>query len=114
MARAVAQIVLNGVALLLAAYLVPGIHFEGGPLYLILAGLVIGLINLLVRPLVTLLSLPFIVLTLGLFFLAINGLLLLLADFLLAGLQVEGCLSAIAGGPVLALLNWAVRAFAEE
>ena len=74
-----------------------------------MAGLVMGLVNLLVKPLVTLLSLPFIVLTLGLFFLVINGLMLYLAAFLLSGLTVEGCLPAILGGMVLALFNWLIR-----
>ncbi len=109
--RALAQIVLNGVGILLAAYLVPGIDYQGGLLYLLLAGLVMGLVNLLVKPLVTLLSLPFIVLTLGVFFLVINGLMLYLAAFLLSGLTVEGCLPAILGGIVLALFNWLIRGF---
>ena len=112
--RALAQIVLNGVGILLAAYLVPGIDYQGGLLYLLLAGLVMGLVNLLVKPLVSLLSLPFIVLTLGLFFLVINGLMLYLAAFLLSGLTVEGCLPAILGGIVLALFNWLVRGLGRQ
>jgi putative membrane protein len=113
MLRALLQIVLNGLGLLLAAHLVPGIHYQGGLLYLLLAGLVIGLINLLVKPLVTLLSLPLIILTLGLFYLAVNGLMLYLAAGLLSGLSIDGCLPAILGGLVMGLFNWAVRAFAE-
>ncbi|MEE8138440.1 MAG: phage holin family protein [Thermoanaerobaculia bacterium] len=112
--RALAQIVLNGAAILLAAYLVPGIEYDGGLLYLLLVGLVMGLINLLVKPLVTLLSLPFIVLTLGLFFLIINGLMLYLAATLLSGLTVEGCFPAILGGFVLALFNWLVRGLGRQ
>ncbi len=112
--RALAQIVLNGVGILLAAYLVPGIDYQGGLLYLLLAGLVMGLVNLLVKPLVSLLSLPFIVVTLGLFFLVINGLMLYLAAFLLSGLTVEGCLPAILGGIVLALFNWLVRGLGRQ
>ncbi len=112
--RALAQVVLNGVGILLAAYLIPGIQYEGGILYLLVVGLVMGLINLLVKPLVTVLSLPFIILTLGLFFLVINGLMLYLAAFLLPGLTVEGCLPALLGGIVLALVNWAVRGLTKE
>jgi putative membrane protein len=112
--RALAQVAVNGVGLLLAAYLVPGIEYHGGLFYLLLAGLVMGLINLLVKPLVTLISLPLIVVTLGLFFLAINGAMLYLAAAVLSGLEVHGCLPAILGGAVLALFNWAVRAFATE
>jgi putative membrane protein len=107
-ARALLQILLNGAGVMLAAYLVPGVHYEGSFLYLLLVGLVIGLINLLVKPLVTLLSLPFLILTLGLFFLVINGALFYLASSLLSGLTVDGCGPAILGGLVLALFNWLV------
>ncbi len=111
MLRALLQIVLNGVALLIAARLVPGIHYHGDLLYLLLAGLVLGLINLFVKPIVTLFSFPLILVTLGLFYLVINGLVLYLAAYLLHGLQVDGCLPAILGGTIIAAFNWIVRAF---
>ena len=109
MTRSIAQIALNGLAVFLAAWLIPGIDYQGGMLYLLLPGLVIGLINLLVKPLVTLFSLPLIVLSLGLFFLVINGAMLWLASAFLDGLTIEGCLPAILGGFVLAIFNWIVR-----
>jgi putative membrane protein len=109
MTKALAQIALNGVAILVAAQLIPGIDYSGGIPYLFLAGLVLGAINLLVKPLVTLLSLPMIVLSLGLFFLVINGAMLWLAGQLLSGLTVEGCLPAVLGGVVLAAFNWFLR-----
>jgi len=107
--RILAQVLLNGVGVVIAAKLVPGVSYSGGLLYLLLVGLVIGLINLLVRPLATFLSLPFIVLTLGLFYLVVNGALFYLAGALLDGLTIDGCLPAILGGLVLALFNWLVR-----
>lgn len=114
MLRALVQVVLNGVALLIADRLIPGIEFTGGLLYLLLAGLVIGVINLLVKPIVSFFSFPLIVLTLGLFYLVINGLMLLLADAVLSQLQIDGCMPAILGGLVIALANWLVRAFTPE
>jgi putative membrane protein len=109
--RALLQVVLNAVALLIAATVVPGISYTGGIVYLLVAGLVLGLINLLVKPIVTLLSLPLIVLTLGLFYLLINGLMLYFAALLLPHhLHVAGCVPAILGGLVIGLVNWAVRA----
>lgn len=112
MVRALLQIVLNGVAVLVAAYLVPGIVYTGALPALLLVGLVIGLINLLVKPIVTLFSFPLIVVTLGLFYLLINGLMLYLAAWTLPGhLQVHGCLPAVLGGLVMALVNWLARAF---
>jgi len=114
MIRMLTQIVLNGIGILVAAYIVPGIDYQGGLLYLFLVGLVMGLINLLVRPIVTVLSLPLIILTLGLFFFAINGLMLYLAAYFLDGLTIDGCFSALLGGLVLALFNWLVGALVSE
>lgn len=107
--KLVARILLNGLALVAAAYLLPGIHWNGGLVALIVAGCVLGLLNAIVKPIVTVLSCPLIVLTLGLFYLVINGLMLLLADWLLAALAVDGLLWAIAGGLFLALWNLAIK-----
>ncbi|MES1243514.1 MAG: phage holin family protein [Acidobacteriota bacterium] len=116
MLRALLQIVLNGVALLIAANLVSGISYDRsyGYGYLLIAGLVIGLINLIVKPIVKFFSFPLIVVTLGLFYLVINGLMLYLADYLLAGLQVKGFVPAVLGGTLIAAINWLVRAFASD
>jgi putative membrane protein len=114
MMRALLQIVLNGVAVLIAAYLVPGISYKGSLVSLLIAGLVLGLINLIVKPIVTFFSFPLIVLTLGLFYLVINGLMLYLASYFLRDLQVAGCVPAILGGLVIAVFNWVTRAFTSE
>ncbi len=112
--RMLVQVALNGLGILVTAWLVPGIDWQGGVLYLLLTGLVIGLINLLVKPFVTLLSIPFIVVTLGIFFLVINGAMLLLASSLLSGLTVDGCVPALLGGIVLGLFNWLVGGIAAK
>jgi putative membrane protein len=114
MLRALLQIALNGVAVLIAAYLVPGITYTGSLPYLLLVGLVIGLVNLIVKPIVTFFSFPLILVTLGLFYLVINGLMLYIAASLLAGLHVQGCGAAILGGLVIAVINWLVRAFTKD
>ena len=114
MVRILLQILLNGLGVLIAAYIVPGVEYTGSWPYLLLVGLVIGLINLLVRPLVTLLSLPALILTLGLFYILINGALFYLAAWLLDGLTVDGWLAAILGGLVLALFNWLLRGFVQK
>jgi putative membrane protein len=114
MLRALAQIALNGIGIYIVARLVPGVEYQGDLFYLLLTGLVIGLLNLLVKPLVTFLSLPLIVLSLGLFFLVINGFMLYVAAWILDGLTVAGCWPAMLGGLVLALFNWLVRALTEN
>jgi putative membrane protein len=114
MLRAILQVALNGVAVWLAQALVPGIHYTGTWPHLLVVGLVLGLINLLVKPIVTLLSLPLIFVTLGLFYLVINGAMLLLAARFLDTLRIDGCMPAILGGLVISLFNWVVGAFAPE
>jgi len=112
--RVIVQVLLNGLAILLVARIVPGIHYTGDWVYLLITGVVVGLLNLLVKPLVTVLSLPFIVLSLGLFFIVINAFILYLAAWLLDGLTVDGCGAALLGGLVIALFNWVVQAFRDE
>ncbi len=105
------RIVLNGIGLLVTAYVVPGVVYHGSLVGLLVAGVVIGLINLLVKPVVKLLSLPFIIVTLGLFLLLINGAMLMLAAAVLPNLTINGCLPAILGGLVMAVFNWVIEAF---
>ena len=112
--RILARILLNGAGLWAAAMLLPGIHWDGGLLYLFVAGFVVGVINLMVRPIVTFFSCPLLVLTLGLFYLVINGAMLWLADLLLARFRVDGFLWAIAGGLFLALFNLLLRPLLEK
>ncbi len=112
MMNLLARLVLNGLGIVVAAKLVPGVAYQGSLAYLLLTGIVVGALNLLVKPIVTLLSLPAILVTFGLFYLVVNGLLFWLAAALLDGLSVSGCLPAILGGLVLALFNLLVRGFA--
>lgn len=109
MLRSLLQVLANSVGLALAAYLLPGIHYEGSFLYLLFCGLVVGLLNLFVKPIVNFFSFPLILLTLGLFYLVTNGLILYLASSILSGLTIDGSGWAILGGIVLGLVNWAVR-----
>ncbi|NEY30760.1 phage holin family protein [Streptomyces sp. PRKS01-65] len=80
---------------------------------LILVALVFGLVNLLVRPVVTVLTLPLFVLTLGLFTLVVNALMLLLtswlADKLDLSFHVEGFWTAVLGGLIVSVVSWALN-----
>jgi len=99
------RILLNGLGIVAAAWLLPGIHWSGGLGALLLTGCVLGVINLIVKPVVTVLSCPLIVLSLGLFYVVINGAMLALADMFLPALAVDGFFWAMVGGLFLALIN---------
>jgi putative membrane protein len=107
--RVLFGILANAVALF-ATTIVGGITFSGSWPELLLAGAIFGLFNLTVRPLVLLLSLPFLVLTLGLFYFVLNGMLLWAASHLLPGYEVSGIGAGILGSLVFATVNWALYA----
>ena len=99
----------NAVALWVAAYLLTGLAFNGSLLQLILVAAVFGVVNSLLRPLLTVLTCPLIVLTLGLFTLVINAILLLVTGWLSArwnlGFTVAGFWPAFWGGLVVGLVS---------
>lgn len=101
--------VINAVALLLIASLLPG--FEVGSFYTALvASLVLGLINALVRPLLIFLTLPATVLTLGLFIFVINALMIWLMSTMVKGIIVDGFVTAF----LAAVLLWIVSFFTNK
>jgi len=106
--RLLGAILANAIALL-ATTVVPGIAFTGSWVQLILGGAIFGLFNLIVRPLVVFLSLPALVLTLGLFYFVMNGILLFLAAKLIPGYSVRDILAGILGSLVIAIVNWALH-----
>lgn len=100
---------LNALALLAVAYLMPSINVAGFGSALIAAA-VIGLVNMLIRPVLVILTLPVTVLTLGLFLFVINGLLFFFVGHILNGFAVESLLSGIIGAVLYSLISWALIA----
>lgn len=107
--RLLGAILGNAIALL-ATTVVPGISFTGSLLQLLLGGVIFGLFNLIVRPIALFLSLPALILTLGLFYFILNGILLWIAARLIPGYVVSDVLAGILGSLVIALVNWAFGA----
>jgi putative membrane protein len=104
--------ILNAAALWVAAALIPGLEFTGGPGRLLLAAAVFGIVNSTLRPLLTVLTCPLIVVTLGLFTLVINALMLLVTGWLSEswnlGFSVSGFWAAFFGGLVIGLVSTAL------
>lgn len=103
---------LNAAALWVAALLLPGLDFQGTIVQLLLVAAVFGIVNSLLRPILTVLTCPLIVITLGLFTLVINALMLMLTGALSArwglGFTVSGFWAAFVGGLVVALVSVAL------
>ena len=109
MTKFILRWVVNAIALFLAVYLVPGVNLEGGWVSILWLALIFGLINAFLRPLLTLLTCPLIVLTLGLFTLLINTFLFWLTGWvgqqLGIGFTIDGFWSAFLGGLVVTVVS---------
>lgn len=92
-------------AVFVAAHIVPGVGYGGwGPL--VGASLLLGILNAIVRPVLLLLSLPFIIVTMGIFILILNALLFWLVSALVPGFTIAGFWSAFFGAVVVSLVSW--------
>ncbi|MDX5318778.1 MAG: phage holin family protein [Actinomycetes bacterium] len=115
----VIRFIVNGVAIWLASLLLSGLHLAEGEdtgtqvLIVAVVALVFTLVNMIVKPLVQVLSLPLLILTLGLFSLVVNALMLMLTGWISTnlgyGLEVDGFWWAVAGGIVIGLVAWALN-----
>ena len=100
------------VAILIAAMIVPGMEIVDNQLSTaIIAAGVLGLMNLFIRPVVVVLTLPLSILTLGLFYFCINALLLKLAAYFVAGFEVRGFWAALFGSLIISLVSWLANSF---
>jgi putative membrane protein len=103
---------ITAVALVVADWALPGVRIGSG-MALALAAVVLGFVNALVRPVLVVLTLPLTVLTLGLFYLVVNGLAFALAAALVPGFSVATLGSAIAGALIVSLVSavigWVAR-----
>jgi putative membrane protein len=106
MSRLLIVWLINALALLALPYVVPSVQVDGFVTALV-AALVLGLVNTLIRPVLVVLTLPVTILTLGLFIFVINGLLFWLVASFLKGFHVAGFWSAVIGALVYALISWA-------
>ncbi len=105
MARFLLRVVVAAAGLWLASRIVPGIHVSSlGSLAA--AAILLGLVNAIVRPIVIFLTLPFTLITLGLFLLVINAAMLELVAVMLRGFSVHGFVAAILGSIVISLVSW--------
>ena len=100
---------INAVALIAVAYLMPGIAVSSFGAALV-AALVLGLVNAFVRPILVLLTLPVTILTLGLFIFVLNGLLFWMVGSWLQGFEVAGFWPAVFGAIVFSIISWALSA----
>lgn len=99
----------------LAAQVVPGITLRGKPLWpALLAGLVLALVNAVVRPVVKLITLPLTLLTLGLFLFVLNAFCLWLTSAVVPGFDIHGFRAAFLGALLISVVSWALTVFVND
>jgi putative membrane protein len=107
------RVLVNAATIALAEALIPGIRLDGAWPAL-LAGVVLALINALVRPVLLILTLPLTIVTLGLFLLVLNGVCLALTAWLVPGFDLDGFLPAVLGALVISVVSWVLTAFVSD
>lgn len=110
----VLRILINAAALWVAARLFSGITLSSEWLSVLLVAAVFGLVNAFLKPITLLLTLPITIVTLGLFTLVINAIMLQVTDALTSGLNVEGFWTSIGGGIVISIVSWALSSFLSD
>ena len=98
------RFLLSGLAVLLTAYLLPGVNVDHYG-YALLVAAVLALANVLIKPLLIILTIPITVITLGLFLLVINALIILIVDYFVPGFNVDGFWWALAFSLILSIFN---------
>lgn len=110
---AATRVLITGIAVFLAVMIVPGLDVDSLPAG-IAAILVLTFLNVLVRPILFVLTLPLIVLSLGLFLIVVNALLLELTAYLVKGFTVAGFWPAVGGAVVISLVTTILNAWTSE
>ena len=112
------RLLINAAALWAATQLVSGITYTGDGVSLLGVALVFGVLNVLIKPVLFLISLPFVILTLGLFTLVLNALMLLLtaaaSDALGLGFSVAGFVPALKGALVVTIVSFGLSLFVSD
>ena len=107
--RFLARVLLNALAIGVAAWLVPGVQLSG-PIPAVIAGVLLGFVNALVKPILILLTLPFTLVTLGFFLFVVNAICFALTAALVPGFDLSGFSAAFFGALVVTLVSWVVNA----
>jgi putative membrane protein len=105
--------VVNALAIWLATEIVPGIE-AGSVTTVVVAALVLGLVNAIVRPVLLVLTLPLTLVTLGLFLFVLNALCLWLTSAVVPGFEVRGFWPAFWGALIVSALSWVVNGFVSD
>jgi putative membrane protein len=108
-----ARLVITMIALIVTAQIVPGIHITG-----IVAGFfaaaILGLVNVVLKPILIIFTIPITLFTFGLFLLVINGLMLWITSEIVPGFWISGLGPAVLGSIILTIVNWLIHSILDD
>ncbi|RYG45938.1 MAG: phage holin family protein [Chitinophagaceae bacterium] len=107
------RLIITALLVMGISYLLPGVHVDGFVTALIVA-VVLAILNLFVKPILVLLTLPVTVITLGLFLLVINALVIMLCDYIVGGFDVSSFLTALLFSVILSLFQSLLFSFSKD
>lgn len=110
----IVKIIVTGLAVFVADYLLPGVYISSDVKTVIAVAIVLALLNTFVKPILVLLTIPVTLVTLGLFLLIINALMVIWADKLIAGFQVDGWVSAILFSLIVSIVSAVLNRLAKD
>lgn len=99
------KLLVSSLAVFIAGSILPGVSVDSF-VTAVLVAIVLGAVNMILRPILVILTLPITIITLGLFAFVINALLVLLVDYLVPGFRVDGFLTALLFSFVLSIISW--------
>ncbi|MDP2968286.1 MAG: phage holin family protein [Deltaproteobacteria bacterium] len=107
----IVRLIINMVAILIIAYLFPGLIWVDNFWAALVTAFLLGIVNAIIRPILVFFTLPITILTLGLFLLVINGLMLWLVSALVRGFHVNGFWGAVLGAILISIVSWILSRF---
>ena len=105
------RLLINVVAILIIAHIAPRLISVDGFLSALIAAILLGIVNTIIRPILVILTFPITLLSLGLFLLVINGLMLWLVSALVSGFHVNGFWGALFGSILISIVSWVLSKF---
>ncbi len=105
------RLLIHVAAILIISYLLPGLIRVDDVWAALVAAFLLGIVNAILRPILVFFTLPITILTLGLFLLVINGLMLWLVSALVSGFHVNGFWGAVLGSLLISMVSWVLSRF---
>lgn len=112
--RFIVKLLVTALAVWVAAYVLPGVHLENDAKTIIIVALVLALLNAIVKPILIILTIPVTIVTLGLFLLVINALMVVWTSKLVEGFKVDGWLTALFFSLIVSVVSYILHSIAKD